>query len=321
MLYGPAMIKKPTVIAIGGHSLIDPASPPTVQNQFAVTARAVEPIVRLIEQGESLVLTHGNGPQVGFMQRRSELASSELHEVPLDSIVADTQGAIGYMLQRALREALMHRGIDREVLTLVTEVEVDHDDKAFEDPTKPIGRWYPKARAEEIAAKRGWTLLTDPKRGCRRLVPSPSPVRVVQLAAIARMAEQGAIVICCGGGGIPVTRDERGHLIGMEAVIDKDRASALLAIGLGSPRLVITTAVDAVYQDFDTDHAKRLPKLTISEVRALARAGQFPKGSMRPKMEAAVYFLNRGGEQAIICSPEQLPEALQSNAGTHILPD
>ena len=310
----------PLVVAIGGHSLIDPSLPPTVDNQFAVTARAVRPIARLIEAGARVVLTHGNGPQVGFIQRRGELSVAELHQVPLDSVVADTQGALGYMIQRALREELASRGEGREVVALVTEVEVDATDDAFEEPTKPIGRAYPTEQARQIAAEQGWTLVGDDDRGYRRAVPSPSPVRIVQLATVARLVDAGVVVICCGGGGIPVTRNDQNRLVGVEAVIDKDRASALLALGLGAERLVITTAVDAVYRDYGTEAATRLPALSVEQVRALARQGQFPPGSMRPKMEAAIYFLNRGGKEVFVCSPEQLPLALRGDAGTIIRP-
>ncbi|HIA02409.1 MAG TPA: carbamate kinase [Myxococcales bacterium] len=308
-----------TVVAIGGHSLLDPSRLPTVNNQFSVTAAALEPVVRLIERGERVVLTHGNGPQVGFMQRRCELASEELHTVPLDSLVADTQGSLGYMIQRALREALRQRGINSQVATVVTEVEVDPEDQAFEDPTKPIGRFYTKEQAEQYAAERDWNMVDDAGRGWRRVVASPNPTRIVQFEIINQLIESGVHVICCGGGGIPIFRNESGQIEGVECVIDKDRVSARLAVQLQAKRFVITTGVDAVYRDFLTDNPVKIPQLTVEEVRALAHAGQFPPGSMRPKMEAAIFYLNRTpGAEFIVCRPDDLVEAIDGECGTRI---
>lgn len=313
-----------TVIAIGGNSLLDLTKPPTVQNQFQVTARAMVPIADLIEHGapeDRVVLTHGNGPQVGFVALRSELSKAVLHEVPLDSIVADTQGSMGYMIQRALREELWRRGLPHLVSSLVTEVEVDPHDHAFEEPTKPIGRFYTAAEASVLTSERGWIMVDDSKRGWRRVVPSPAPVRILQLRQIAKLTEWGSIVIACGGGGIPLTRKDDGSLVGVEGVIDKDRASALLGVRLGAERLIITTAVDGVYKDFLTDHKQLIREIKISELNALAEEGQFPPGSMGPKVKAADRFLLHGGKEVIICSPEALVAACKYEAGTRILPD
>src|ERR1051326_1737538 len=219
----------PTLVAMGGNSLLDPTRPPTVENQFAVTARAVVPIAALIEAGEHLVLTHGNGPQVGFMQLRVELAKSQMHDVPLDSLVADSQGAIGYMIQRDLREELERRGVRAEVVTIVTEVEVDPEDEAFAEPTKPVGRFYTAAEAERLVAERGWRMVDDSHRGWRRVVPSPAPTAVVQLETIRRLVDAGVTVIACGGGGIPVARGPDGHLRAPEA----GTAAGLVATGGG----------------------------------------------------------------------------------------
>jgi carbamate kinase len=308
------------MIAMGGNSLLDPQLPLTVANQFAVTARAVVPIAELIARGEHLVLTHGNGPQVGFMQLRVELAKAQMHEVPLDSLVADSQGAIGYMIQRDLREALHARGATAEVATIVTEVEVDPNDRAFSEPTKPIGKFYTEAEAATLKRERHWDMVEDSHRGWRRVVASPSPISIVQLETIRRLVDSGVTTIACGGGGIPVMRQADGHIRGLEAVIDKDRASALLAVQLGVKHLYITTGVDAIYRDY-LDKAKRtrLAEVTMDELRAMAAAGQFPPGSMGPKVEAALYFLERGGEVAVICHPEALLEAFLGNAGTRIL--
>jgi carbamate kinase len=309
----------PVVIAMGGNSLLDPGLPPTVENQFAVTARAVVPLAELIARGVQVVITHGNGPQIGFMQLRVELAKSQIHEVPLDSLVADSQGALGYMIQRDLREALRRRGIAAEVATLVTEVEVDPRDRAFTEPTKPIGKFYEAAEAEGLRAERGWDMVEDSHRGWRRVVPSPAPIEIVQLETIRRLVEAGVIVIACGGGGIPVVRNGEGRVRGLEAVIDKDRASALLALALGAKRMFITTSVDAIYRDYLTERRRPLRQTTLAELETLATAGQFPPGSMGPKVEAAMRFLARGGEEVTICRPECLVDAFEGRAGTRIV--
>jgi carbamate kinase len=308
----------PTVVAIGGHSLLSPDLPPTVANQFAVTQEAIKPIADLLERGDPLVLTHGNGPQVGFMQLRSELARDTVPEVPLDSLVADSQGAMGYMIERALRAELRQRGHDGRVVTIVTEVEVDADDPAFDAPNKPIGRFYEPEEAAELAAARGWELMVDPKRGVRRVVPSPTPRRIVQLPTIQQLIELGITVICCGGGGIPISRDDADLITGHEAVIDKDRVSMLLAVELGSPRFVITTSVEGVFASFYSDEPDFLPQLTRDDVLEMTERDQFAAGSMAPKMEAAVDYLAAIDGEVIICLPEDLHSAIDGTAGTHI---
>jgi len=308
----------PILIAMGGNSLLDPALPPTVHNQFAVTARAVVPIAELVARGERVLLTHGNGPQVGFMQLRSELARGAIHEVPLDSLVADSQGALGYMIERDLREELRRRGIAVEIAALVTEVEVDPGDRAFAEPTKPIGRFYGAAEAETLRRERGWIMVEDSHRGFRRVVPSPAPVEIVQLETIRRLVAAGVIVIACGGGGIPVVRDHAGHVRGLEAVIDKDRASALLAARLGVRRVFITTGVDAVYRDYLGPARRRLEQVTAAELRALEAEREFPPGSMGPKVEAALYALEHGADEVTICHRDALVEAFEGSAGTRI---
>jgi len=316
---GSGGTRPPTLVAMGGNSLLDPALPPTVANQFEVTARAVLPIADLIARGEHLLITHGNGPQVGFMQLRVELAREEIHEVPLDSLVADSQGALGYMIQRDLREVLRRRGLETEVATIVTEVEVDPHDRAFEEPTKPVGKFYEADEAATLRHQRRWNMVEDSHRGWRRVVPSPAPVDIVQLPTIRRLVDAGVTVIACGGGGIPVMRDDEGHVRGIEGVIDKDRASALLAVKLGVRRMFVTTGVDAVYRDYLSDHRSAIPCLGVPEAKAMAARGQFPPGSMGPKIEAAVYFLERGGEEVVICEPEALALAFEGRAGTRIV--
>lgn len=308
----------PTIIAIGGHSLLTPDLPPTVASQFAATREAMKPIADLLERGEHLVLTHGNGPQVGFMQLRSELARETLPEVPLDSLVADSQGAMGYMIESALRAELRRRGIDTQIVTIVTEVEVDPDDPAFDHPTKPVGRFYERDEAESLARDRGWHLMEDPRRGMRRVVASPAPRGIVQLPTIEQLCALGITVICCGGGGIPVSRSDDGQIVGHEAVVDKDRVSMLLAVRLGAPRLVITTSVDHVYEDYYTDAPVPRSELTVDEVRELDARGQFAPGSMGPKMEAVVGYLDAIDGEAIICLPGDLVQAIDGRAGTRI---
>ncbi|MFP5488242.1 MAG: carbamate kinase [Acidimicrobiia bacterium] len=308
----------PTVIAIGGHSLLAPDLPPTVANQFAVTRRAMGPVADLLERGDHLVLTHGNGPQVGFMQLRSELARDELPEVPLDSLVADSQGAMGYMIERALRAELRTRDHDDPIVTVVTEVEVDPADPAFDHPDKPVGRFYDPAMVEELQRERGWRMAIDPRRGARRVVASPRPRRIVQLDTIRRLVDHDITVICCGGGGIAVSTDDAGEIVGNEAVIDKDRVSMLLAIELGAPRFVITTSVDHVYADYYTDRPRPLSVLSLDEATELLARGEFPAGSMGPKIEAAIGYLTAVDGEVIICHPDELVDAFDGAAGTHV---
>ncbi len=305
-----------TVLAMGGNSLLDPALPPTVANQFAVTRRAVGPIAELMTQGHRFVITHGNGPQVGWMLLRSELARGEIHEVPLDSLVASSQGAIGYMLQRLLREELAQRGVDIPVATVVTEVEVDPADPAFQRPTKPVGLFYSATEAATRASERGWIVREDAGRGWRRVVPSPRPQRIVELDVVKLLVGDGATVIACGGGGVPVMRDGEGKLRGVEAVIDKDLTSALLATNLGARRLVITTGVERVMRGFRGPNPVAIDHITHRELALLHAAGEFPAGSMGPKIEAALGFLERGGDSVLICHPEALALALEGHAGT-----
>ncbi len=309
----------PLIIAIGGHTLLDPSLPATVENQYAVCFDAMEPIAELSTRCEPLILVHGNGPQIGWMQLRNELSMHKLHRVPLDALVADTQGAIGYMIERSLRDHFEHLDIYRDIATIVTEVVVDPNDGGFDEPTKPIGSFYSRDEADRLAAENDWKMIDDAGRGWRRVVPSPPPVEIVQLRTIDLLQRSGVVVICCGGGGIPVAQAEDGHIRGIEAVIDKDRAAALLAVQLDAPRFVITTEVDGVYAHYGTPKQELLGDIDVERVRELDREGHFAAGSMRPKMDAALHYLNRihGGE-AIICRPSALNDALAGQAGTHI---
>lgn len=306
------------LVAMGGNSLVDRSLPPTVENQFLITSRAMAPVAELLVRGERLVLTHGNGPQVGFMQLRSHLAREKVHEVPLDSLVADTQGAIGYMIQRDLREQMRRHGGEADVASLVTEVLVSADDPEMDNPRKPVGQFYSAEEAEQMRRERGWAMVEDAGRGYRRVVPSPFPQEIVQLATIRKLVEAGTTVVCCGGGGVPVVKEPDGTIRGVEGVIDKDRTSALLGNSLECRRMIITTGVERIFRDFASASPEGIEETTASELRQMAAEGQFPPGSMGPKVEAACTFLDRGGEEVTICRPKDLALAFDRKAGTTI---
>ena len=263
-----------SIVAMGGNSLISADLAPTVENQFHLAAQAVKPIADLIELGHRLVITHGNGPQVGFMALRSELSREHIHEMPLDSLVANTQGSLGYMIQRALGEEFRRRCFKHEVVSIVTEVEVFPDDDAFEKPTKPIGRFYSDDESDTLAMDRGWDMVYVENQGWRRVVPSPIPHKIVQLPTILRLLNQGVTVVCCGGGGIPVVRAADGTIDGIEAVVDKDRVSALRGSSMEAERLFLTTGTDAIYRNFATPQKERIKRLTVDEARDMAEDGQ-----------------------------------------------
>ena len=277
-------------------------------------------IAEMISAGWEVVITHGNGPQVGYLLRRSELSRHELHEIPLDYCGADTQGATGYMFSKALRNELALRGIDKQVAAIVTQTVVDRSDPAFENPTKPVGSFMDERTARERAEREGWTVVEDAGRGWRRVVPSPAPVRIVEAPVIEALLREGVVVVGAGGGGIPVVEDERGLLSGVAAVIDKDHSSALLANTIGADLFLISTAVERVALNFGKPDERPLSKVTLEEARRYREEGHFAKGSMEPKVSAAIGFLERGGREAIITSPENIPRALAGEAGTHIVP-
>ena len=309
------------VVAIGGNALIKDKQHQSVPDQMAALEETSHHLAALVADGWRMAIGHGNGPQVGFILRRSELASHELHEVPLDVSGADSQGAIGYELQQALGHDFARLGLDKEAVTVVTQVEVDKNDPAFANPTKPIGSFLD----DETAAKRqadGWTIVEDAGRGKRCVVASPRPKRIVELNAVKTLAGAGFIVITVGGGGIPVVADADGNLHGTPAVIDKDFASSLLASELGADLLVIATAVDRVALDFGKPEQRFIDRMTLSEAKAyLADGSHFAKGSMAPKIEACIWFLEQGGREAIITDPENLLDAVRGSAGTHIVRD
>lgn len=308
------------VIAIGGNSLIPDADHMTVQDQYLAAAETDDHIASLVQDGWEVAISHGNGPQVGFILRRSELASNELHEIPLDYCGADTQGAIGYMLQQNLVNDFRQRGLDVSVATIVTQVEVDADDPAFTNPSKPIGSFMDEAQAMRRRDVEGWDVREDAGRGWRRVVASPHPKRIVEIDVIKQLLDAGVVTIAVGGGGIPVVADENGDLSGIAAVIDKDLASALLATEVGADLLLISTAVEQVALDFGTPNQRWLDRLTLAELKAyLAEGVHFAEGSMAPKMRAVVQFLEAGGNEALITNPVNLERAMAGETGTRIV--
>jgi carbamate kinase len=311
------------VIAIGGNSLIKDDNHVGVDDQLNSVQETAAFIADFINLGFEVVLTHGNGPQVGFILRRSELAfeAGELHFVPLKNCVADTQGAIGYQIQESLYNAFRTRGIHKEVATLVTLVEVDPEDPSFAEPTKPIGVFYQEEKMAALTEKHpDWHMVFQDGKGYRRVVPSPRPQRIVELEVIRTLLVAGVCVIAGGGGGIPVIRDSRGDLVGINAVIDKDLSSSLLASELSADLLIILTAVENVFLDFNKPTRRALHLMTAAEARQYMAAGEFATGSMRPKVQAALNFLEQGGKRAIITAPDHLVKAVRENRGTHIVP-
>ena len=308
------------VIAIGGNSLIKDAKHQSVPDQYAAVVETARHITDLLARGYRIVITHGNGPQVGFILLRSEHSRGLLHEVPLDSIVADTQGALGYQLQQALENEFRRRGLNKSVATVVTQTLVDRNDAAFANPAKPIGEFYARAQAEERMRMEEWTMVEDAGRGWRRVVASPKPVRVIESKVVRHLVENGYVVVAGGGGGIPVIADENGMLSGAPAVIDKDLASAVLAKEISADLLVISTAVEKVFLNFGTADQRALDLMTVAEAKKFIVAGHFKPGSMLPKIEACLQFLQNGGREAVITCPEKLSLALDGRTGTRILP-
>jgi carbamate kinase len=311
---------KTIVIAIGGNSLIRDARHMSVPDQYAAVVQSARHIADLLERRCRVVITHGNGPQVGFILRRSEHSRGILHEVPLDSIVADTQGALGYQIQQALGNEFRRRGLQHPVVSVVTQTVVERDDPAFAHPTKPIGEFYTREQAEERRRVEQWTMVEDAGRGWRRVVASPQPVRIVEAEVIRHLADAGYVVVAAGGGGIPVIAIEPGVLTGVAAVIDKDLASAVLAHEIGADLFVISTAVDKVCLNFGRPDQRALDSLTVAEARRYLAEGHFAPGSMRPKIEAAIRFLEGGGGEALITGADTLDHVFDGHTGTRIVP-
>ncbi len=311
--------KGTAVIAIGGNSLITDKRHPEIEHQWQAVRETAQHIAELVQAGWDTVITHGNGPQVGFILRRAELAMPEVHPVTLDLIGADTQGSIGYMIQQSLDNEFTRRNLYRRAITIVTQVLVDKDDPAFQQPSKPIGGFMTAEEAKKFE-KMGWKVIEDAGRGYRRVIASPKPLEIVEVDAIKSSVNEGWIVIAVGGGGIPVIRNEEGLLEpAPPAVIDKDRATALLAKDIQADLLIISTAVPQVAINFNQPDQRWLDEVTVSEMKQYMAEGHFAPGSMLPKVEACIDFLEHGGKRAIITDPPNLAKALRGEAGTHIV--
>jgi len=308
------------LLAVGGNSLIRAGEKGTIAEQRTNARRTAAEIVKLIGDGYRIVLTHGNGPQVGAALLRSERGASQVPGHPLDVCGACTQGEIGYLLEQALQTELEFAGVHVPIVTVLTQSIVALDDPSMHHPTKPIGPFYSRADAEERKRLFGWEIVEDAARGYRRVVPSPEPIGIVELEVIRDLVEHGVLVIACGGGGIPVVADN-GKLRGVEAVIDKDLASALLASCLETDLFVISTDTDYVYLDYKKPTQRPLKQVAASELREYSTAGQFPPGNMGPKIQAVLRFLSNDGKEAIITSAEHLWAAVMASAGTHMFND
>lgn len=311
-------MSKKALIAVGGNSLIRAGERGTIDEQLHNANETAKAIAKMLKKGWQVVVTHGNGPQAGAALIRSERGSSEVYTHTLDMCVATTQSEIGYILDRALHKQLYEYGLDFEVITIPTMVAVDESDPAFKKPTKPIGPFYTKEVAEQKHKQLNWDIVEDASRGYRRVVPSPEPKEVLQLDTINKVIDLGIVVIALGGGGIPVIKKDKGIIIGSEAVIDKDRSSALLANDLKVDLFIISTDADQVYIDYKKETQRGLRHTTVAELEKLTKEGQFPAGSMGPKIESVIKFIKNGGKHAIITSYEFLDDALEEQAGTHI---
>ncbi|MCC6453930.1 MAG: carbamate kinase [Caldilineaceae bacterium] len=321
MSTGPSAKRPLAVIAIGGNSLITNSKEPEVYHQWDAVRETATHIANLIESGWDAVISHGNGPQVGFILRRNELAMLEVHTTPIDLIVADTQGAIGYMLQQTLNNEFFQRKMPRQCVTLITQTRVESDDPAFLKPSKPIGGFLDEATARRFEAE-GWQVVEDAGRGWRRVIASPQPVEIIEEAAIAEAVAAGWIVIAMGGGGIPVTRNSQGELRGTAAVVDKDLGSSLLASRIHADLFLISTGVEQVALNFRKPNQHNLAQMTISEAQHYMDEGHFAPGSMKPKIEACIRFLKQSQNPdayALITNPENLGHALHGETGTRVV--
>jgi carbamate kinase len=312
-------MKKRAVVAIGGNAITRPGQVGTIPEQFANAKQACRDLLVLLENDYNIVLTHGNGPQVGNILLRVELSAHQVYTLPLDTCVSDSQGGMGYMLQQVMYNVLAERGMDLTVATVLTQAVVDEDDPAFSAPSKPVGPFYTQERAGLLEKEKGWHVVEDAGRGYRRVVPSPIPREIVEIDAIRALLESDTLVIAAGGGGIPVVRKE-GFLEGAEAVIDKDHASSLLARELDVDLFLIATSVEQVYLDYGKPNQRPLGRATVDEIESYIQEGQFPAGSMGPKMEASLEYLRNGGREVIITDIAAIARALKGETGTHIVP-
>ncbi|WP_372367619.1 carbamate kinase [Candidatus Uabimicrobium sp. HlEnr_7] len=314
-------MQKTIIIAIGGNSLIQDKNRQTIKDQWDCVAKTCCAIAEMYDPQDRLVITHGNGPQVGFILLRSEYCKDILHTIPLDICGADTQGSIGYQIQQCLQNEFNKRGVEKDITTVITQVIVDKDDPGFTEPTKPIGMFYNKDETTKLQNEHGWQMVEDANRGYRRVVASPKPREIIQANSVSKILGMGNVVIACGGGGIPVVKDENGALHCREAVIDKDLASALLAATIKSDIFIISTAVEKVAIHFSTPQQQELDNVTVKELKSYIEEGHFAPGSMLPKIQAAIEYLENGGKKVIITTPDCLAEAIRGNTGTHIVND
>lgn len=309
------------VVALGGNAISSPDEEDTIANQFRHSRSALQGVAELLHRGYRLAVTHGNGPQVGNALLRVELSNGRAPDLPLGVIVADTEGGMGYMIEQCLQNVFLQRGYGQiEVVTMVTQVLVDPDDAALKNPTKFVGQFYSEAEAKQ-KAEQGWAVKPAGSRGYRRVVGSPMPLEILNRSVIKRLVHSGIVVIAAGGGGIPVYREADGWLEGVDAVIDKDRASAVLARDIEAHDLFIVTAAEFVSLNYGTPEQKNLATLTLRDARRYLDEGHFPPGSMGPKVEAAIKFLQEGGKRVLICDLEKFVESLDGKSGTWIMPD
>ncbi|HEX6130410.1 MAG TPA: carbamate kinase [Actinomycetota bacterium] len=308
------------VVALGGNALLRRGAPDTYEEAYRAARGAAETIADIAADGWEVVVTHGNGPQVGRILMQQEAASSQVHPMPLDVCGAESQGQIGYLLQVTIGDVFFERGMERPVATVLTLTRVSADDPAFRDPTKYVGPYFTEEEARNLEAERGWVMRADPHGGFRRVVPSPRPTSIVETPVVRRLVADGVIVIAGGGGGVPVI-EQGPRLIGMEGVVDKDLAAAILAHEVGATTLLILTDVPKVQRGFGSLMPEDIDRMTVSEARALQRAGEFGAGSMGPKIEAAIGFLAAGGRRTVIADLGQATAALRGDAGTAIVPD
>lgn len=311
------MSEKLAVVAVGGNALIQQKGRESLSEQYAAACLTMPHVVDMVQNGWRVIVTHGNGPQVGFILRRSELSAHELHSIPLDYCGSNTQGSIGYMFQTALRNEFKRRGMPNSAATVVTETLVDRNDPAFKNPSKPIGSFMDEQTALQHRDADGWSVMEDAGRGWRRVVASPRPVRIVQQDAIMSLVNAGFTVVGVGGGGIPVIENENGEIEGVEAVIDKDLASALFASSINADLFLISTEVEKVAINFNKPDVQWLDRLSVEEAKKYLAEGQFGKGSMEPKIKAVLDFLECGGKKALITNPENMLRALRDETGTH----
>ena len=305
---------------MGGHAFMQKNETGTIEDHERNAEQIAKLLVTLVERGYQLVITHGNGPQVGNLLIQNERCRDDVPAMPLDVLVAMTEGSLGYILQQALLNQMKKREIKRYVVTVVTQVVVDENDPAFETPNKPIGPFLSKAEAERRRDEWDWKIVEDKQRGgWRRLVPSPTPLRVIQRHMVADAARAGHIVIACGGGGVPIKRNDSDEFAGVEAVVDKDLTSSVLASNIGASLLIILTAVPQVYVNFGEPDQRALSAVTLEEIEQLYAARHFPPGSMGPKIEAVMHFLREGGRRALITDPENLTAAMEGRGGTHFI--